>query len=499
MKKWICIAFALLLTLSVCSISGYAFDEEYDYEYDFEPERTTASEVFTTPTQTLPESTTVIPSSTAPSKMVLPPLVRISRENFRRNPRPGEDITLTVQFQNFSNQVSLRNGVASFEPSDGLRLLEKSASKVIHSLGCGSVCTVPVKLHVNEKADNAAQTVSVSYTYTYQTPEGPVNAEKTEKLVINLDMPNNGNGGSNSHATPNIIVTKYDYGNTISAGDTFTLDLQFRNTSAALQAENIVMSIDTGVGISITSASNTYYYNKLSAGGTLSQKIPMRVSPNATPSETNIDISFRYEYVDNGSRSSASTSEKLSIPIVIPDRFQVSAPEMEPIGTQNAEMTISLPYVNKSKTTVSNVQAVLIYDENSIYCEQASQLLGNIDPGRNGTIDFFFVPSECGSGSVKVKITYENELVEEKTIEMTVNYTVEEMHVEDFGEDTMPEEFTDDSGSVKKIVLICVPIVLVVVAVVVIILLKKRKKKKVDAIPAFDWSLPTDSDEEKKA
>lgn len=485
-KKLFALLVACLTALQLCT---FAMAEDFESDTESETVATSASalEQTTAPKGSLTVETTTQAAQETTVRVIDPPFVQITRESFSRDPKAGEDFVLTVVIHNFSNQVSLVDGSVSVEPSEGLVLAEKSASKVVPVLGMGDVRSVPVKFRAAKNTETGTQSVSVTYSYSYRTPEGLKQAQASEKLIVPVKA--NGTASSASrNAKPNIIVSKYSYGGTIAAGDSFTLDLQFRNTSQKLAAENIVMSVETGDGLSITSASNTYYFRQLGAGQTKSQRIPMRVSANAGSEGTRIDISFQYEYADNGERGEATASEKLSVPIYVPDRFSVTAPEMEAIGVQDQEMTISLPYINKSKSAVSNVQAELICDADQIYCEQPRVLLGNIEPGKNGTIDFFFVPMLSGSAAVRVKVTYENELVEEKTLELDVPFSVDPAMEMPMDDEPYMEEPLEEKSSTGWYVAIAAGVVLLA-AVVIVLLVRKKKKKAAQEEPQFDWGI----------
>lgn len=492
--------FCILLCALLFAVPLHAFAEEPDEELNKETETETAvttstttqpeTTVFVVPTHPV-ETTTVPSTSTSAPEPFVPPIVRITREDLNVKPKPGEGFTMTVIFHNYSNNVTLQTGLVSFEPSEGLTMEENSASLVVPALGSDDVRYVRIKLRVAKDAAKADQSVTAVYKYSYKSPEGLQEAEYTEKLLLTVVPASDKSESSTAaSATPNIIVTDYNYGGTIAAGDTFTLRLQFRNTSQKLTAENIVMSLEAGSGLSITNASNTYYYASLGAGKSQSQSIPMRVVANADPDGAKIDISFKYQYVDGGTRSDASASERLSIPIYIPDRFTVSAPEMDLIGMQNEELSLSLPYVNKSRVSVGNVSAELLFDEDAQFCEQPRVNLGNIDPGKSGTIDFYFTPLEAGNGSVTVKVTYEDELMQEKELKIPVSYSAD-ANVYDSEMDEPMDIPEETSGGLSWVTIAIIAGAAVVVILIIVLIVRKRKKKKA-AEPSvdFDWGAP---------
>ena len=105
---------------------------------------------------------------------------------------------------------------------------------------------------------------------------------------------------------------------------------------------------------------------------------------------------------------------------------------------QNEETTISLPYVNKGRGQVYNVEASL---EGDIQVIDRSLNLGNFDAGKSGTIDFIATPKKTGTFEGKVKVTYEDESMEIRTMEIPVTFQVKEGAAEELaGADIMDGE-----------------------------------------------------------
>ena len=76
-------------------------------------------------------------------------------------------------------------------------------------------------------------------------------------------VPTNGRTATPGAPTPNIILTNYTYGDKVSAGQVFPLNMEFMNTSQGTPIENVVISLETGEGLSINSSSNTFYVPKM--------------------------------------------------------------------------------------------------------------------------------------------------------------------------------------------------------------------------------------------
>ena len=403
--------------------------------------------------------------------------------------KPGDAFTVTVTFNNLSSTAAT-DAVATFEPSEGLAINEKSFSKTVGKIAGKGSAKITVNLKALPSAASASQTLSVNLKYNYAALTATAQGTADEKLNIPLAISGEA-GQSGNAATPNIIVSNYSYGGSpIAAGDTFSLSVTFKNTSAKLPVDNIVMSLETGENLSITSSSNTFYFSSLPAGGSKTQTVEMQVPANAAVTGAKADISFKYEYVLNGERASSSASESLSIPVYLPDRFSVTEPEAV-FSTVGEETDISLPYVNRGKGEISNVEAVIKFDSpDSATCEMPKQNLGNFEAGKSGTIDFFFTPNMAGEMSVKLIINYEDEMTQPKSIEIPLTFTVEDM-IMPSDEPEYPGEYEEpeESGNAKKIVLICAvaAVLAAVIVTVIIIVLKKKKKAKVEIPDSFDW------------
>ena len=60
----------------------------------------------------------------------------------------------------------------------------------------------------------------------------------SQRIVV----PTNGKTATREPPTPNIILTNYTYGDKVSAGQVFRLNMEFMNTSQVSPIENVVIS-----------------------------------------------------------------------------------------------------------------------------------------------------------------------------------------------------------------------------------------------------------------
>ena len=127
-------------------------------------------------------------------------------------------------------------------------------------------------------------------------------------------------------ATPYVIVNNYNYGGTITAGDTFPLSITLFNTSKSLDVQNMMVTITMPEAFMLTSSSNTFYIEDLESEGMVTKTMNVTAKANAAPQSHNIEVSMKYQYVDDhlNSRRDNTTQETISIPVVQVDRFQVT-------------------------------------------------------------------------------------------------------------------------------------------------------------------------------
>lgn len=241
------------------------------------------------------------------------------------------------------------------------------------------------------------------------------------------------------------------------------------------------MSLETETGLSITSASNTYYYEKLSAQGTASQAVEMQVLPSAETGSVKLTINFSYEYVENKERKQVTSSQNVSIPVYKPDKLEITL-EPLPTATVGNEQTITLNYVNKGKGELSNVRAEITGDITAL---TSVQNLGNFESGKSGTITFVVIPETAGDVHFNVNISYEDANLDQKTLEFPCVMTVEEFNDDEFAMDDTPVE--DENSSSHKGIIIGSIIGILVLTIIIIVIIKKRKKKKLAQTVSVNW------------
>ncbi len=253
-----------------------------------------------------------------------------------------------------------------------------------------------------------AATVSECVPYVYEDPKDD----------------NDVDTGSLAVATPYVIISQYGYGGKeITAGETFTLSLTFYNTSANVDVQNMMVTVGMPEDLMLTNSSNTFYIDNLTTKSSVTKTIQVTARPNAKAQSHNLDVSMNYQYIDHhtNARRDNSTDEKIAIPVIQIDRFQVTGIEVQNEIGVGEEGLITVNFVNKGRSDVYNISAEIT---GNIQNPGQQKNLGNLTSGSTGTVDFYAIPTEAGTISGEVIITYEDTNMEEKTVNIPYSATV---------------------------------------------------------------------------
>lgn len=224
-------------------------------------------------------------------------------------------------------------------------------------------------------------------------------------------------------ATPYVIVSNYSYGGTVTAGQTFPLSITLYNTSRNIDVTNMMVTITMPEALMLTSSSNTFYIDHLDTESSVSQTVQVTAKVNAAPQSHNIDISMKYQYIDDHlvSRRDNSTQETISIPVVQIDRFQVTGVDAPAEAYLGEENYLTVNFVNKGRSDVYNLSAEISGD---IQNPGQQQNLGNLTSGSTGSAEFTILPNGEGVCNGEIKIIYEDTNMEEKTATILWSTTV---------------------------------------------------------------------------
>ena len=415
------------------------------------------------------------------------PYLQIGRTDQAAPIAKGETQTIGLWVHNPSS-FDLVDVIATVTPSSELQIADNSMNYNLGSIWDGHTAFFDVALRAYGDVTTAAQSVEVSLLYTYEKDGSLLQESHSQSVPLSAIVSRETDGMAAS--VPNVIISGYDYGaDKVMAGTSFDLKLQFRNTSVAQQVENIVMTIDPGTALAITSSANSFHFARLSPGAVLEQTLNLQALPDAPSAPAAIRIGFSYEYLDGDMRKTATMEQTISLPVYQLDRFELTQNSTSVEAWQYEECFVTLNYLNKGKGTVYNVSATVSGDVTAM---ETVQNIGNVESGRSGTIDFILTPETAGSSTFTITVTYEDEAMQVMTNEFTFDMFVNEAYVPEFLPEEIPMEEPQTQSSTGWIIGGGAAALLAGGGITVPLVIR-RKKKKANVIDTFVFDDEEDS------
>lgn len=386
----------------------------------------------------------------------------------------GETKVITVYIQN-AGTTAMRDPILTLKSSGSL-LIMGSQDYMLDDIRAGRDTAVNVTVKALDKVESQMQTIDASLSFYYDDGTQLTNGSASGSVNVLSAVSNDGQNEDIASPTPIVILSKYNYGgSSVAAGSGTNLSFSFTNTSKKLAIENVMVTVTGGSDLMLNGSTNTFYFDSVAAGGSKSVTVPMKAAQLISASAQNVQIAVTYEYVDQNARKSGSATLSLSVPLYQPDRFELSEPKTSYTGYVGEETSLTIDYVNKGKSAISNVDATISGDIDS---PTPYQRVGTIDGGKNGTIAFAVTPQLEGENQVKIVITYEDS--NGNTKERVFEATVEAMAYEPADPGMIDPE--PASTFPWKYVIIAVVAVLIVLLIVLRIRKKKAKQKAEQAL-----------------
>lgn len=408
----------------------------------------------------------------------------------------GETKTITVYIQN-AGTTAMRDPILTLKSSGSL-LIMGSQDYMLDDIRAGRDTAVTVTVKAPDKIESQMQTIDASLSFYYdngtQLTGGSASGSVNVLSTVTKDTKDEETIAS---PTPIVILSKYNYGgSSVAAGSSTNLSFSFTNTSKTIKIENVMVTVTGGQDLMLNGSTNTFYFESVAASGSKTVTVPMKAAQLISASAQDVKIDVTYEYVDQNARKSGNATLSLSVPLYQPDRFELSEPKTSYTGYVGEETSLTIDYVNKGKSAISNVEATISGD---IDTPTAYQRVGTIDGGKNGTIAFAVTPQLEGENQVKIVITYEDS--NGNTKERVFEATVEAMAYEP------ADPGMDDPGMIDpepqstfpwKYVIIAAVAALIVLLIVLRIRKKKAKQKAEQAL--WDkWDEEEIAEEKKEA
>lgn len=408
----------------------------------------------------------------------------------------GETKTITVYIQN-AGTTAMRDPILTLKSSGSL-LIMGSQDYMLDDIRAGRDTAVTVTVKAPDKIESQMQTIDASLSFYYdngtQLTGGSASGSVNVLSTVTKDTKDEETIAS---PTPIVILSKYNYGgSSVAAGSSTNLSFSFTNTSKTIKIENVMVTVTGGQDLMLNGSTNTFYFESVAASGSKTVTVPMKAAQLISASAQGVQIAVTYEYVDQNARKSGNATLSLSVPLYQPDRFELSEPKTSYTGYVGEETSLTIDYVNKGKSAISNVEATISGDIDS---PTPYQRVGTIDGGKNGTIAFAVTPQLEGENQVKIVITYEDS--NGNTKERVFEATVEAMAYEptDPGMDDPGMIDPEPASTFPWKYVIIAGVAALIVLLIVLRIRKKKAKQKAEQALWDKWDEEEIAEEKKEA
>ena len=426
--------------------------------------------------------------STAENGSLVVSSYKVDKENIKA----GDTFNLRVTVENKTNKAykDIKVGIDNLA-SEGISPYNAMGSVSVPELKAKSSTVVNFSLIASKDVANANQKLDL--VITAQGLDEAVHESAFVYVNKNLDTEDN-----DLISKPKIVINSYDYGGeNVVGGTPFTLTISFMNTSSQVSINNLKMTIqsatdDAGAGgvFTPTSSSDSFFVKSIGPNGVVNESIELMPRMDATPKSYGINVTFDYEAIIDGEIVTMNSEEKIAIPVVQSDRFDIG--EVEIFGPMyvGQESYVNLSYVNKGKTTINNLE-IKVEGENFTSSEN-NVYVGNVDSGSSDYYSFNLTPMQVGEVKGAFVFTYED--ANGSTVEVRKEFSSDAIEM-DLGpvepiDPMIPEEEPSEGMPMWGKVLIGVVVVAGIGAVAYFVIKKKGKATK--KIETYD----DDDDEE---
>lgn len=322
----------------------------------------------------------VSPQEEAPSPQAQPPLLRIARMPLD-TVRAGQAFTLQVTVENLGGSAAAMP-VASFTTSEGLALMEETASRLLPTIGPGESVTENVRLRGAAKIDQAAQSVTVEIKYQYQGGEGTA----SETVLV----PAQTTSAPQEIAPPTARITRADMA-PVGPRDRFSLVLTVKNTGSATM-KGPVLALSPSDSLALEESTASLSLADLAPGASAQAVVKMRVLEEVASSAQSVGAELRYHYLTGAGEQSGSAGETIIVPMkatLKDDRAPALQIGREAFGAPvraKEKFDLTIWFKNVSELPIQSGLVSLAVSDGLMLMEQSGTLvMPAIDPGKTWT------------------------------------------------------------------------------------------------------------------
>lgn len=334
----------------------------------------------------------------------LKPILTISNiKNNLEKIKAGDIFELSFDLKNIGGSMA-KNVELSLDGfnQDSLIPVDSNDYKYIGTIDSNQLISPSFSILASEEITSKNNMLTVNVKYLNHLDEEQTLTK--DIYIMGVDIGDNvSKEDEEKSARPKMIISSYGLDPMeVVAGDIFTFNFTFKNTSKDKKIRNlkITISSDDGAFI-ITRGSNTFYIEEMERGSVLTRSIELKAKQDLASNSYKVNVAFDYEDF-NGNEYSAI--ETLNIPVTEYSKLVINSVYAGE-GYVNGNTNLSFDYVNMGKATVSNLTASVEGDYTSV---QSINYIGNLAAGTSDYFDIEVTPTKEGINYGTLVLSFED-------------------------------------------------------------------------------------------
>ncbi len=284
-------------------------------------------------------------------------------------------------------------------------------NKVIGTIPANSTVTTGFYVGYKGSGSNYSITVDGKQTTQVEDADNPgtmidVVSQVTESMSIYVE--NTVTGAVDepvSASVPKVIISQYSTGeDSIQAGKDFNFSFTLKNTSKDVTVSNMVVTVSSLDGVIVPAeGSNSFYIESITPGASRALNLPLSVKPDAETKSYELTLTISYE---DQSASPHSSTEKLSIKVIQPQKLEVQNIYGTDYGDVGMQTSIGMQFVNTGKAPLLNLTLEIKGD---FTVPDGVYYIGNFQSGSFNSADMAVIPNSSGLLEGEILFTFEND------------------------------------------------------------------------------------------
>lgn len=243
------------------------------------------------------------------------PLLVLDKYDYGKTLKPGTTVKVQGTIKNMSKEVDASNVTILVNPPEGIIPKQASNKVFIDKIKKGESKKVEFTFGIDDNLTTGFKTVDLTMQYQYMSGKERKDKEVTEKLNLPITSSDKQIGKE-----PLIVMESYDYGDTVVAGNTFTVNAVLKNLSKETDADNVTVLVNGAEGLVSQEASNKVFIDKIKRGSTKTISQTFLVDKSATTGFKNVELTIQYQYENGKERKDKEVSEKMYISVKSPKK-----------------------------------------------------------------------------------------------------------------------------------------------------------------------------------